>query len=213
MDEKWNIFAEGDVVFMHRSWTGHGVYEASFAPVTGGGKRISSAVVEADRERYRSMGDEYDRLMLELIISAIVLGEPAADLRAGLVELTARASGKAVSPRVWWSTVLWDCALDRELCSQASAVTASDHVTASRVASAGLAVCRGRSLFEPLDALAVGDALAAEGRDTGGARRRESCAAGLAGSGSTSTSLAAEPFSVHGWRKLEAGERCSRNGR
>ncbi|MET8966011.1 hypothetical protein ABZX69_42310 [Streptomyces sp. NPDC004074] len=93
MDEKWNVFVEGDVLFMHRSWTGHGVYEASFAPVTGGGRKIASAVVEADRERYRSIGDAYDCLMMELIISAIVLGEPAAELRAGLVELTAQASG------------------------------------------------------------------------------------------------------------------------
>ncbi|WP_329526701.1 hypothetical protein [Streptomyces sp. NBC_01462] len=95
MDEKWNVFAEADVVFMHRSWTGRGLYEASFAPVTGGGRRIASAVVEADGERYRSRGDDYDRLMMELIISAIVLGEPATDLRAGLVELTARSSGKS----------------------------------------------------------------------------------------------------------------------
>ncbi|GED86451.1 hypothetical protein [Streptomyces sp. 6-11-2] len=98
MDEKWNVFVEGDVLFMHRSWTGYGVYEASFASVTGGGRRIASAVVEADEERYRSMGDEYDRLMTELIISAIVLGEPAVDLRAGLVELTARASGRSDLP-------------------------------------------------------------------------------------------------------------------
>jgi hypothetical protein len=83
---------------MHRSWTGHGVYEAFFAPVTGGGRKIASAGVEADRERYRSMGDEYDCLMLELITSAIVLGEPAADLRAGLVKSTARASGKSDLP-------------------------------------------------------------------------------------------------------------------
>jgi hypothetical protein len=98
MDEKWNVFVEGDVLFMHRSWTGHGVYEASFASVIGGGRSIVSAVVEADVERYRSMGDEYDRLMLELITSAIVLGEAAADLRAGLVELTARVSGKSDLP-------------------------------------------------------------------------------------------------------------------
>ncbi|MFD0119625.1 hypothetical protein ACFVZL_40290 [Streptomyces sp. NPDC058320] len=98
MDEKWNVFAEGNVLFMHRSWTGRGIYEASFAPATGGGMRIASAVMESDGERYRSTGDEYDRLMMELIISAIVLGEPAADLRAGLVELTARASGKSDLP-------------------------------------------------------------------------------------------------------------------
>ena len=98
MDEKWNVFAEGDVLFMHRSWTGRGIYEASFAPATGGGRRITSAVVEAGGERYRSMGDEYDCLMMELILSAIVLAEPAAELRAGLVELTARASGKSDLP-------------------------------------------------------------------------------------------------------------------
>ncbi|MFI5756487.1 hypothetical protein [Streptomyces sp. NPDC051569] len=98
MDEKWNVFVEGDVLFMHRSWTGHGVYEVSFAPAAGGGRRIASAVVEADVERYRSTGDEYDCLMMELVVSAIVLGEPAADLRAGLVELTARASGRSDLP-------------------------------------------------------------------------------------------------------------------
>ncbi|MFJ1552025.1 hypothetical protein [Streptomyces sp. NPDC088246] len=98
MDEKWNVFVEGDVLFMHRSWTGHGVYEASLALVTGGGRRIASAVVEADVERYRRTGDEYDCLMMELIISAIILGEPAADLRAGLVELTARTSGRSDLP-------------------------------------------------------------------------------------------------------------------
>lgn len=98
MDEKWNAFVESDVLFMHRSWTGRGVYEASFAPVIGGGRRIASAVVEADVERYRGMGDEYDCLMMELIISAIILGEPAADLRAGLVELTARTSGEVDRP-------------------------------------------------------------------------------------------------------------------
>ncbi|WP_328834772.1 hypothetical protein [Streptomyces europaeiscabiei] len=98
MDEKWNVFVEGDVLFMHRSWTGHGVYEVSFAPAAGRGRRIASAVVEVDGERYRSRGDEYDCLMMELIISAIVLGEPAAELRDGLVELTARASGKKDLP-------------------------------------------------------------------------------------------------------------------
>ncbi|MFF4837760.1 hypothetical protein [Streptomyces sp. NPDC001315] len=98
MDEKWNVFVEGDVLFMHRSWTGHGVYEVSFAPAAGPGRRIASAVVEADGERYRRRSDEYDCLMMELIISAIVLGEPAAELRAGLVELTARASGKKDLP-------------------------------------------------------------------------------------------------------------------
>ncbi|MGW2897242.1 hypothetical protein ACWDAO_22190 [Streptomyces sp. NPDC001212] len=42
--------------------------------------------------------DEYDCLMHELVLSAIVLGEPASDLRSKLVELTRRRSGSADVP-------------------------------------------------------------------------------------------------------------------
>ncbi|MGW6795365.1 hypothetical protein [Streptomyces chartreusis] len=98
MDEKWNVFAEREVVFLHRSWTGRGVFEATFAPVDEGGWRITRAVVERDPERYRNSDDAYDCLMLELVISAIVLGEPAQDLRAKMVELTRRERGAADAP-------------------------------------------------------------------------------------------------------------------
>ncbi|MEW9528770.1 hypothetical protein [Microbispora sp. NPDC049125] len=98
MDEKWDVFAEGGVVFLHRSWTGNGVFAATFAPADGGGWQIAEAVVERDPERYRSNDDEYDCLMLELVLSAIVLGEPAKDLRESLVELTRKRSGNAHVP-------------------------------------------------------------------------------------------------------------------
>ncbi|MFC5216705.1 hypothetical protein [Streptomyces coerulescens] len=98
MDEKWNVFAEDEVVFLHRSWTGRGVFEATFAPEGDGGWRIASAVVERDPERYRGTDDDYDCLMLELVISAIVLGEPAHELRSKLVELTKRRSAAADAP-------------------------------------------------------------------------------------------------------------------
>ncbi|GAA3503258.1 hypothetical protein GCM10019016_103680 [Streptomyces prasinosporus] len=98
MDEKWNVFTEGEVAFLHRSWTGRGIFEATFAPVDDGGRRIARAVVERDPKRYRGTDDDYDCLMLELVISAVVLGEPATDLRARLVELTRRRSGSADAP-------------------------------------------------------------------------------------------------------------------
>ncbi|MGW5638315.1 hypothetical protein [Streptomyces sp. NPDC003832] len=97
MDEKWNVFAEGDALFMHRSWTGRGVYEATFAEVPGG-RRIVAAVVEGDGTVYRRRSDAYDCLTLELVISAILLGEPAESLRAGLRELTAQATGVSDAP-------------------------------------------------------------------------------------------------------------------
>ncbi|XQE80964.1 hypothetical protein ACN24L_21320 [Streptomyces microflavus] len=98
MDEKWNVFTEGEVVHFHRSWTGRGVFAATFAPVDGGGWRIASAVVERDGERYGGTDDAYDCVMLELVITAIVLGEPAPELRSRLVELTRRKSRSADAP-------------------------------------------------------------------------------------------------------------------
>lgn len=93
MDEKWDVFVEGQTAFLHRSWTGHGIFEASFAAVDDRGWRICAAVVESDPVRHRRRSDRRDRVMLELVLSAIVLGEHAADLRAELVALAIAASG------------------------------------------------------------------------------------------------------------------------
>ncbi|MER5883757.1 hypothetical protein ABT160_08000 [Streptomyces sp. NPDC001941] len=91
MDEKWHVITEEHVVHLHRSWTGKGIYTADFAPVEDGW-RIVSAV--AQRRRVPADTDDaYDRVMLELVMSSIVLGEPAADLRSALVELTRENSG------------------------------------------------------------------------------------------------------------------------
>ncbi|MFC7246678.1 hypothetical protein ACFQO7_29710 [Catellatospora aurea] len=88
MDEKWNVFAEGRVVHFLRSWTGHTIYEATFSE-TAVGLQVTAAVVENEQERYRRPTPEYDRVMLELVLAAIVLGEPATGLRAELVKLSA----------------------------------------------------------------------------------------------------------------------------
>jgi hypothetical protein len=96
MDEKWYVCG-GRVSFVHRSWTGHGIYEASFVE-TGGGWHIASAVVESDAGRYRRTSDEYDSVMLELVISAIVLGERCEQLRATLVAMSTARSGRTDVP-------------------------------------------------------------------------------------------------------------------
>jgi hypothetical protein len=98
MDEKWDVFVEDQVAFLNRSWTGNGIFEASFSPVAGGGWRVCAAAVESNPSRYRRSSDRYDRVMLELVLSAIVLGEPALDLRAELVALTSQASGRGDLP-------------------------------------------------------------------------------------------------------------------
>lgn len=52
MDEKWDVFVENHVAFLHRSWTGNGVFEATFSPAAVGW-RISGAVVGSSRVRVR----------------------------------------------------------------------------------------------------------------------------------------------------------------
>jgi hypothetical protein len=85
MDEKWDVFVENRVAFLHRSWTGNGVFEASFSPA-GDGWHISAA--ETSSERARKVSAELNRVLLELVLSTILLGEPAVGLRAELVRLS-----------------------------------------------------------------------------------------------------------------------------
>jgi hypothetical protein len=97
MDEKWDVFVEGRVAFLHRSWTGNGVFEAPFSPVVAGW-HISAAVVESSPERAREASAEFNRILLELVLTAIVLGEPATSLRAELVRLSS-PRGRLPPPR------------------------------------------------------------------------------------------------------------------
>lgn len=73
MDDKWHAFVEDQRLYLHRSWTGMGVYEAEFA-ADGSGWRIVRAVVAGDRDGYRRRGDEYESALLEAVIEWILLG-------------------------------------------------------------------------------------------------------------------------------------------
>ena len=74
MEEKWFIFMEGDHLYAHRSWTGLGVYEVTFAPIEGG-YIISSAVVTRDRSQYKGFPDEEESQILEMLIAGHLLGQ------------------------------------------------------------------------------------------------------------------------------------------
>lgn len=83
MDEKWFIFMEGDRLFAHRSWTGIGIYEATFAR-TRRGYVIESAVVTGDDTEYRRSSDEAESRTLEVLIISHLLGEePSEEQLAG----------------------------------------------------------------------------------------------------------------------------------
>src|SRR5262245_47081434 len=67
MDDKWNALVEGHRLYLYRSWTGHGIYEAEFAQVAGGWQ-IVTAVVEGDRANYRRQREDYETALLEALI-------------------------------------------------------------------------------------------------------------------------------------------------
>lgn len=74
MDDKWFVFMEGDHLLLHRSWTGHGIYEAEFAEHENG-YRITRAVVTSDGERYRRSSDATESARLERFIGSLLLDE------------------------------------------------------------------------------------------------------------------------------------------
>ncbi|MEN3539164.1 hypothetical protein AAH991_28905 [Microbispora sp. ZYX-F-249] len=75
MDDRWSAYMEGDTLHLHRSCTGHQIYEARFGRMPGG-RSVVAARVEAGRERHRRVGDAYDRLLLELLVDTILLERP-----------------------------------------------------------------------------------------------------------------------------------------
>jgi hypothetical protein len=74
MDDKWLGFVENDCLYLHRSWTGRGIYEATFASVPAGWK-IMNALVTSDSSNYRPSSNECQSLFLEVIIETVFLGE------------------------------------------------------------------------------------------------------------------------------------------
>jgi hypothetical protein len=72
MDDKWHALVEDQRLYLYRSWTGMGVYEAEFA-ADASGWRIIRAVVAGDHDSYRRGGDEYESALLEAVIEWILL--------------------------------------------------------------------------------------------------------------------------------------------
>jgi hypothetical protein len=72
MDDKWIALVEGRRLYLYRSWTGMGVYEAEFAAASEG-CRIIHAAVAGDHDSYRRRDDEYESALLEAVIEWVLL--------------------------------------------------------------------------------------------------------------------------------------------
>ena len=97
MDEKWFIFMEGNHLFAHRSWTGIGIYEATFAS-TEGGYVIESAAVTGDSTKYGRSSDEVESLTLEVLIASYLLKESLSEEQ--LADFDPHTKWEFIVPRV-----------------------------------------------------------------------------------------------------------------
>jgi ribA/ribD-fused uncharacterized protein len=74
-DDRWHAFVEADRLFLHRSWTGIGIYEARFTQ-RAGGWAISELLVAGDRGTYQRRGDAYEAGVVVGLIDQYLLASP-----------------------------------------------------------------------------------------------------------------------------------------
>jgi hypothetical protein len=73
MEDKWFIFLEGNTLNLHRSWTGHCIYQVEFDRDV---EKYSVRRATANRvpDEYRQTDDAYDAQMFHFLISNFLLG-------------------------------------------------------------------------------------------------------------------------------------------
>lgn len=67
MEDKWFAFYEEPWLYLHRSWTGFGVYQVRFEAVDGG-SRVAEALVSRDPDQYRSTDATSDAVLLAVLL-------------------------------------------------------------------------------------------------------------------------------------------------
>ena len=77
MEDKWFIFFENNMLYMHRSWTGFGMYQAEIVK-KGNDYVIHDFSVERKVDKYSNENDETDVEIFLNLIAGALLGIPAA---------------------------------------------------------------------------------------------------------------------------------------
>jgi hypothetical protein len=74
MEDKWFIFLENDVLYVHRSWTGFCIYQVSLVK-DGENYTVTEALVSRDPNQYSATDDAYDEKLLMFLINNLLLGK------------------------------------------------------------------------------------------------------------------------------------------
>lgn len=74
MEDKWFVYFQDDVLYLHRSWTGFCIFQVQFQPC-GSGYQVSQVLVSRDAEQYRESSDAEDLALLRYLVDALLLGK------------------------------------------------------------------------------------------------------------------------------------------
>ena len=77
MEDKWFAFYEAPWLYLHRSWTGFGVFQVRFAPAAGGA-RVAEAWASRDPAQYTETDPARDALLLTALLDGYA-GREAGD--------------------------------------------------------------------------------------------------------------------------------------
>ena len=118
MEDKWFIFFENHVLFLHRSWSGHCIYRVEFQE-THDGAEVTQASVATGERFYDRRSAEYETQLLDFLIRGLLLGHPVrfpvpADVPdsapAGLFQHHVAGTGapekRATEPRGAWGRLV-----------------------------------------------------------------------------------------------------------
>jgi hypothetical protein len=73
MEDKWFIFFEDDVLYLHRSWTGYCMYEAHLVK-KGDGWRVDYVLANRDPDQYNVTDDDKDVDLFVFLVDLLLLG-------------------------------------------------------------------------------------------------------------------------------------------
>lgn len=74
MDERWLIYYEDDILYLHRSWTGYCTFVVRFIALEDGSARMCECLVSRDESQYGGKNDAEDLKLLNSIIDELLLG-------------------------------------------------------------------------------------------------------------------------------------------
>ncbi len=76
MEDKWFIYCENEILHIHRSWSGHQMYQVEFLVGGNGEATINKCFVNRDPSQYQAVDDAYDAQLVCFLIDRLLLGKP-----------------------------------------------------------------------------------------------------------------------------------------